>query len=559
MTSDQSLLPYSNIILYETPRLLSLQDRELYSPTYGCFDRNYWQWKFVDFPGARFQEGAFSQALLYSEEIEGSPYYQDDKMRAWSVAGMKYWAKIIGRDGSLNEAYPNEHSFVATAFSLLSIAETYQILKSEINDLDEVQIRSGMVRAGDWLSKNIEKHAFISNHILGAAAALYKLHIITGEEKYKIRSRQLIEIVFAKQSKEGWLLEYTGADPGYLTQGIYYLARYWQDSGDETALRVLKNATEFLSYFIHPDHTLGGEYGSRNTEFYFPGGLEILVGTIPVAAAISDFMLDGISSGVSAGLATMDAYNFMPLFSNYLLANHERAKRGDKGCCEQILPCQRQDDFIKYLPDSKLAVAKKRSYYAILGAGKGGVIKIYSVKGQRLLYSNCGYKGILDNGDIISTQSQGDAIVDYDEGKRTLYIKGTFLVVKPKVFTPAMFIMFRLFNVLLCPIGSLADWMKNKIVRNLIFNNKRYPAQYCRRVEFRPDAVAIYDTIESNDLRGLVELSRLDKFTAVHMGSSKYFQKQELGSQSILKTLSATSIVKGKFEESYLVITDENA
>ena len=30
--------------------------REPRSPTAGCCDRTYWAWKFVDFPGARFQE-----------------------------------------------------------------------------------------------------------------------------------------------------------------------------------------------------------------------------------------------------------------------------------------------------------------------------------------------------------------------------------------------------------------------------------------------------------------------------------------------------------------------
>ena len=52
----------------------------------------------------------------------------------------------------------------------------------------------------------------------------------------------------------------------------------------------LARSLEFLQHFIHPDGTLGGEYSSRNTTFYYPAGLEMLAGTIPAARAIAGFL-----------------------------------------------------------------------------------------------------------------------------------------------------------------------------------------------------------------------------------------------------------------------------
>ncbi|MGH9769012.1 MAG: hypothetical protein ACREAB_16400, partial [Blastocatellia bacterium] len=69
---DQTAVPasrlYAALILEQAPRALSLMDREAMSPTAGCCDRSYWAWKFVDFPGARFQEALCALGFLYRAE-----------------------------------------------------------------------------------------------------------------------------------------------------------------------------------------------------------------------------------------------------------------------------------------------------------------------------------------------------------------------------------------------------------------------------------------------------------------------------------------------------------
>lgn len=544
--------------MYEAPRLLSLQDRELYSPTYGCFDRNYWQWKFVDFPGSRFQEAVFSLALLYSEQFDGNPYYQKDRMRLWASAGMRFWAGLSGRDGSFNEAYPNEHSFVATAFGLLSVAEAFSILRPELDDSDVGVIYEGMVRAGDWLLSNEESHAFISNHVLGAAAALNELYAITGHDMYKSRAEYFVDAVLARQSPEGWFLEYTGADPGYLTQGIYYLARYWQKTKDAAILGALGRAVAFLAHFVHPDHTVGGEYGSRNTEFYFPAGQEILYDVIPMAAAVAEHMAEGIKKRTSAGLAAMDAYNFMPLFSNYLVSHVESSRRKTVARTLPKLPFQKEGGFVAYFEHAKLAAIKKGGYYAVLGAGKGGVIKIYSTGRGELLYSNCGYKGVLKGGRAVSTQSQDDAVVEHEAGTGLFNITGPLTGSRPRLFTPLGFVAFRLYNLTLCRFPLFARFIKRLIVNVLIFRREVLPGTYRRRVRFDRDRIAIEDEIALEGRMGIERMALMERFTAVHMGSSKYFQLSELASPVLGVEVDIRELTPNKgFRRSFVFEVDD--
>ena len=71
-------------------------------------------------------------------------------------------------------------------------------------------------------------------------------------------------------------MEYEGPDPGYQTLCTHYLSSILEIEKSEKLLVSLKKSGEFLSHFIHPDGSIGGLYGSRNTEVYYPGGISKL-------------------------------------------------------------------------------------------------------------------------------------------------------------------------------------------------------------------------------------------------------------------------------------------
>ena len=70
---------YKKFVLDNVPRLISQLDRDPTSLTYGCFDRNHWQYKIRDFSSIVLQQGTLSLALLYSNSFSGNVYYQNQK------------------------------------------------------------------------------------------------------------------------------------------------------------------------------------------------------------------------------------------------------------------------------------------------------------------------------------------------------------------------------------------------------------------------------------------------------------------------------------------------
>jgi hypothetical protein len=85
---------YLEKALGQLPRLLSLLDRNPLSPTYGCFHREYWLDKTIDFPDAMAQFSVQALALVYARELPGNVYFGQPKVRDWTIAALDYWARI---------------------------------------------------------------------------------------------------------------------------------------------------------------------------------------------------------------------------------------------------------------------------------------------------------------------------------------------------------------------------------------------------------------------------------------------------------------------------------
>src|SRR5437764_546946 len=91
---------YIQLALAEVPRILSLQDRNPFSPTFGCFHRSYWLHRTSDFPSAIAQQGAHVLALVWAHKLQNNPYHQEKKVLEWCLAGIRYWISIQKDDGS---------------------------------------------------------------------------------------------------------------------------------------------------------------------------------------------------------------------------------------------------------------------------------------------------------------------------------------------------------------------------------------------------------------------------------------------------------------------------
>ncbi len=514
--------PYWKVVEAELPRILSWQDREAHSQTYGCFDRTFWCWKFTDFAGARFQEGVYALAHLLTTEAPGNLLYSDPRAAGWIEAGLDYWLSLQYSDGSFDEAYPCEHSLAATAFTAFYVAEAVERLGDALTAGARGRVVEGLARAATWLCLNDERHGLLSNHLAAAAAGLDAVYRLTHEDRHLARSRYFVERILAHQSEEGWYEEYGGADPGYQTHATFYLARIWQRSRDERLLASLRQSLAFLAHFVHPDGTLGGEYASRNTEFYFPAGIELLAAESEHAAAIARFMRRSVAARRTVGPWAMDAQNYFPLLNNYLFAA-QHAVTDDAPA--ETLPCERPGEW--YFPRAGLLVLGYPAYHAVLGLSKGGVLRVYERSRARLAFSDCGYWARGRSG-VVATSQSLSLEPDWRRIEGGFRIERPFALVNQRVFTPLTFIAFRCFTLTLGRLPFAAYWIKNLLVSTLVRRRALFPLVLERSIRWSAEGVSLGDRLTRTANIDLVDLRRGAKFSAIHMGSSRYFQPAEL-------------------------------
>jgi hypothetical protein len=521
MATDATVL-YQRRILAEVPRLLGLLDRDPASRTVGCFDRPYWAWKFVDFPGSRYQEGVCVASFLAVTAFEGNVYRDSGPLVGWIDQAIRFWTGLQHSDGSFDEAYPNERSLAATAFTSFYLSEALGFLGDRLAPVTRSRAVATLARAGRWLESNDETHGFLSNHLAAAAGALAHIGRITGEARFERRSGYFLDRILTHQSEEGWYDEYGGADPGYQSHGTFYLARIWQLSKNDRLLDSLKRANAFFARFLHPDGSLGGEYTSRNTQTYYPAAYEMLRTVDPSAGWIADRQLAAVETGAAAGLRGIDAQNYFPCLNNLVFAAiaARGAERGGGGPGPTIAP-------FFWLPEAGLGRVERPAYVAFFGTSQGGVVKVFDRRSGRLLASDAGYLGRTAAGAVVTTQyfdRARPATVTSD----SITVESRLQTIKRPVMTPWRFIGFRLFTLTVGRWPAVGRWLKRLLVQVLIYRRRSIPVRHIRTIRFEEAQVRVEDRFDGN-LSSLATLERVDSFGTIHMGSARYFVPSELG------------------------------
>ena len=513
---------YKEIIFNSVPRLLSLLDRDSSSQTYGSFDRQHWAWANKDFVNADFQRGVYILAILFTEEFPWNKYYNNENVLKWISAGFDYWAKIQHKNGSFDQWYPHEGSVGTTGFTLCALSEAFLLIQEKIPGEQKERLLVAFDKAANFICRHRETHGLISNHLAGMALALLNASNILNNNKYLKESNKLLQRIFEGQSAEGWYSEYNGADPGYETLGIAYLAKYWKKTQDPQLFLSLKRSMDYLVHFVHPDGTLGGEYGSRSTELYYPSGMEILKPALPQAEYIADKMIVGIREGCVVSPSTVDVFNFMPLLSSYL----DAYKNLEPEMSENINGIK-LDNF-KYFDKSKMAVWTTDKIKLIIGLAKGGVMRCYKNDGT-LLYSDCGYIAYLRNGSKISSQ-----FLDYNNDCQVNEVSSCleryFSYVPGHQMTPMFYVLLRIFSLTAGRYNRIGNWAKNLLAGRLIRYKKIVPLKIIRSVQISGagDKLLIKDYLKIEGKIKLKELARKSKFSTIFMGSARYFNPQEL-------------------------------
>lgn len=523
-TEGGTRLPYGGLVRTCLPRLLSLVDRNPCSPTYGCFDRGYWHYRtLIDYPAPLHQENALTLAIA-AAQAPGDP--GAGELRDLAIAALAFWCGLQRRDGSFDEFYPYERSFVATAFTAYALSETLLRLGAGVEAELRRRAIETLARAGRWLGRH--QDVLVVNHTAGAIAALQNIHRLSGEGCFaKYRSAKVEELL-AYQHPEGWFYEYGGADPAYLGLAVDYLAKDYRHSREERVGAAIGRALDFMVCFLHPDGSYGGEYGSRNAKYLMPHGLELMAAESGAARVLRGALHRALASGAVVSPALMD-----DRYAGFFLAKYAEAWADAQEWGAPPAEPPAQAPGTRLFPGAGLAVCAGPLAHTVLGLSKHGVIKCFTQGPEsRALFSDAGYFAALADGGVATSQwleLEGERKVVEAPGR--LQAELDYHLARMNTALPLVRFLapFRLFLHAFGWHGGLMEWFGAWVKGRMIQAQHTLPLRVHRHLMLDDHQLCVTDLIRREGGPPLRHLRRSPLATALHVASSRYWQPADQG------------------------------
>ncbi|GBD96590.1 MAG TPA: hypothetical protein ENG83_11200 [Nitrospirae bacterium] len=508
---------YLSPVLNNAPRLLGLLNRNISSSSYGSFDREYWHYNTVDFSCARKQEAVLTLTLLYLIKHEKNRYYQNKEILGYIRAALMFWTRIQNKNGSFNEWYPNENSFVVTSFSTYAVSESLLLIKDELPENEHRRIINALMKAGDWLVGRHEKR--VMNQQTGAAIALLNLYLLTDKTGYLDSSKDKISLLNQRQSDEGWFVEYGGPDIGYLSLAIDYLCKYYSKTEDNTVKEIVVRSLSFIKYFIQPNLIAGGEYTSRNTEYLIPHGFEIFSkineDALFLASVVRKSLLkpDSFPNFFDDRYLTYVGYTWLQA---YLDANPELNETADNNINGHF-----NKSFKKHFDESGLLIINDEHKHMIMNMKKGASFRLFDKKAGRA-YSD---SGILVNSGGKWYTSGWLAEIQKEMDEDSITVSGNMWKVPDKTLSPLSNILLRLFQMTFGRSSFISLWMKERLRDILITKTKPSDMRYNRTVFFIEDSNELLKVMDSvsAEKNSISSVAVFAKDTHIYVPSSRYY------------------------------------
>ncbi|NEP12617.1 MAG: hypothetical protein F6K14_20895 [Symploca sp. SIO2C1] len=500
---------FAQAALTQIPKILTLLDRNCHSPTYGCFDRNFWHYKIIDFPSGMGQEFVLPLALAYDTDVPENPFYRQPVIRQWVEAGILYAAQSAHADGSCDDYFPFEKASGAAAFSLLACLDSYQLLG--INNNDTLQF---FAQRADWLASHDESGR-LTNHQALIVLSLEILGKLLNTSQWDIAKARRLERILDWQSSEGWFPEYEGCDPGYHSLTISCLARIYQLRQDVRLKEALIKAVELAAHFMHPDGSYGGEYSSRNTYNFFPHGFELVGHWLPEALEISDRFLVGLSNGLAPCYA--DDHIIGHHTWNYLLAWRDFVPNRP-----QLSP--RPTGRI-WLKEAQILIDRRQDVELYLALNKGGVFKLF--RQEKLVASDTQFSLTVQIGGKVKN-AVGHLVDDYviEVGDDEIIIEGQLGWAKQKQMTPANLIILR---VIMLTIGRFFPNLIRKLLQKILITGKsKAPFDFQRQLCWENDQWVVRDKLTSQFWQNVKNAGIGCDQTSIYVVMSRTFQVGQL-------------------------------
>ncbi len=531
---------YVEQALAQAPRALTLLDRDPSSPTYGCFDRNYWHYRTQDFPSGMYQELVLPLAQACTLELPGNRWRGAARLRELAIAGVRYAARSAHADGSCDDYFPCERALGATAFAAAACAQALLLLEERASDL-----LAGLRHRVQWLLSRQESGR-LSNHQALVALAAARTAKLTGDTSLMEGARQRLDVCLAWQHEEGWFAEYEGADPGYQSLTIAFLAALREHLPGEHLNRALERAVRFAAHFLHPDGSYAGETGSRNTCQVLPSGFERLAVLWPAATHLADGWLAGAMAG-RRGYPDDDRI-FCHWMHDYIAAYQARQAREASQISNpksQIAPWRPPAGRTSF-EAARLHVIRDGDLHLVIATGKGGVFRAY--RGTRLVRNDTGLVAVTDD-DRRLVSHIVDPVAEVNWQDRAVVVRGWFHSAPRKLATPMTQVAFRLVNA---TVGRLApDLLRAMLQRVLITGKRPAPLRFERRITWdAAGRIEVTDRVVSADHAGrrIARLYGSTDATSIYVATSNLWQDASLGAWDDLRDATAALRATGACE-----------
>jgi len=523
---------YAEKALSQLPRILGNQDRNPFSPTYGCFHRDYWLDKTSDFPDAVRQFAVHALALVYKHNMPGNIYYQHPKVLEWANAGLSFWADIQHGDGSFDEFYPYERGWVGpTAFTTYTTVEALNLLGDEVPAEVRQKVENAVRKAAHFVAAGESEEDHLANHHAMACLAVWKAYALLGDEKLKEGYERVWQGFLSYQTKEGWSVEYDGIDPGYLSATVSFLAKIYQDNKDPRLLEVIRDSVEMSSYFAYPNGFYGGSLGSRNTLHFYCHGYEVIADEVPLAGAVAEHLLQGLADDKLVPPEIISDRYLVYRVPEFLLAYVDYQERPAE---LPELPFERAP-FTKYFDEARVFVKKTPDHYTAANLAKGGVLKVFDLEDNTLVLNDCGVIGETTEGKNFTSQWV-DPSYQVSHSEDGFEVAGACQwVPSHKVFNLLKNLAFRGVLLLIGWSPKLAHMLKGQIRKTLMLGQRPSPVHFKRQVQLG-DKVTVTDTLSLNDDVKVTSLAIGDEFFVRYVPQSRYFQSQELAVSGVTLT-----------------------
>ncbi|MBI5210453.1 MAG: hypothetical protein HY927_10830 [Elusimicrobia bacterium] len=411
-------------VVSSVERLLCQIDGDPLSPTYGCAHLAYWRDKTSDVADTRRQEAMLPLALLFARPFPGSPFEGDARLHRAVGALLSCWMRGQYPDGSHDEWYKGERAYAAAAFSAHAVARTLDLMRDHLARETLAAAESRLALTADWLSARDD--LFKTNHQAVGACALAWAGRLLKEPRYTGAAKAKLASIAAVQTAEGWFPEVGHMDVGYTFLTSEFAAMAMEAMGDHSLAEAFARAFDFASDWVHPDMTVGEEYGVCHNP-YLSRIAAVLLSRFSGRARRLRRTLEAAPVGFKGYRSTLADDLRLPRYAFQPLLAHEYAGRFPLGEeADDALALARPDADSRVYPLANLARFAVRGRPLVVAACAGGLARFFGDEGRVL--SDYGYA--VETGDGFATNVTYDRAIRADDLGRDYAVRAPLAPVR---------------------------------------------------------------------------------------------------------------------------------